>query len=172
MGVGFRCDDHGYVADGSACRALRCEIPGLTGHVLGTSAHKPRQCQQITINVIPQLLTGSTSRPGWVQQFNPDRGLHATALFTCANPTGRTAQGCSKAARCHERVTTLCKVAAAVFSASFCACSPVVLSLTATGYGVRFELLTLREPGAKQRPLPSHVTGRAVANLRPAGTKG
>jgi hypothetical protein len=42
---------------------------------------------------------------------------------------------------------------------------PVVLSLTATGYGVRFELLTLREPGAKQRPLPSPVTGRAVANL-------
>jgi hypothetical protein len=27
------------------------------------------------MNVIPQLVAGSVSRPGSVQQFNPDRGL-------------------------------------------------------------------------------------------------
>jgi WhiB family redox-sensing transcriptional regulator len=47
---------------------------------------------------------------------------------------------------------------------------PVVLSLTAIGYVVRFELLTLREPSATQRPLPSHMT--APAGRKPCGRPG
>jgi hypothetical protein len=50
-------------------------IDGLTGHILGTLGHKPRQSERITANVILHLVVGSAWRPGSVQQFNPDRGL-------------------------------------------------------------------------------------------------
>jgi hypothetical protein len=45
------------------------------------------------------------------------------ALSTCANSLGYAAQECSKASRCHERVTTFCKVAAAAVRAPSCACT-------------------------------------------------
>jgi hypothetical protein len=45
---------------------LRREIRGLTGHILGTPAHKPGQSQRTTANVISQVRTGLRLRPGSV----------------------------------------------------------------------------------------------------------
>jgi hypothetical protein len=52
---------------------------------LGTFGHKPRQSQGMTSGVIPQLVAGSMSRPGSVQQFNPDRRLDQKTISTCGN---------------------------------------------------------------------------------------
>jgi hypothetical protein len=72
---------------GRARRTLHCEIRGLTGHILGAPGHKPRQSHGITIDVISQFPAGSRSRPGSVQQFNPDRGLNKSEVHgSCRDP--------------------------------------------------------------------------------------
>jgi hypothetical protein len=55
-------------------RIIEGRSPQVTGHILGTAGRKPSESQRITIDVFSQLLAGSTSRPGSVQQFNPDKG--------------------------------------------------------------------------------------------------
>jgi hypothetical protein len=65
---------------GTGVPHVALSIPGLTGHILGTPGHKPRESQRITTDVFPQLVVGSTSRPGSLQQFDPDRGLLRNTL--------------------------------------------------------------------------------------------
>jgi hypothetical protein len=80
-----------YSSTGWAVCKLRYQSQTWLGTFWGTSGRKPRQSQGITLNVIPQLVAGSTLRPGSVQQFNPDRGLRRTVT--------------ALARRCHDRPT-------------------------------------------------------------------
>jgi hypothetical protein len=88
-------------------RAARCAVKsGLDWAHFGRTSAQPRQSQRITVNVIPQFAVGSTLRAGSVQQFNPDRWLHTTVAFTCANSYGcaraRMFESVSVSRACHN----------------------------------------------------------------------
>lgn len=61
---------------GRARRTLRCHAGPDLAHPGHTWARTYRgNLKRITYRVVPQLVVGSTARPGSLQQFNPDRRL-------------------------------------------------------------------------------------------------
>ena len=123
----------------------RYEAEGLDGLV--DRSHRPVSCpRQMGAQVEAALLELRRSRPYWgprwlvfelakrkVAPLPSESGAYR-ALVRAGGSTPRPSlpaqtlltarrKGVRLVARCHERVTTFCKVAAAAFNTSFCACT-------------------------------------------------